>query len=173
MLLTWAEQKDFPSSVVSPSLVPIELLHFVFPTRSLQMGDHTHFVQEEPPGFRRLTKIWTTCVVEDVSMELNILTLDFSTTLERQRPFFLLGCKEILRRRLVLHNQVISQQRPSLLKLSFETQTNPDLRYKLGTWIVFRSVTSEHNSASVLLVLWFQSVFFEMTDVHQRCKLPE
>ena len=34
-----------------------------------------------------------------------------------------LGCKQILRRRLVLHNQVVSQQRSSLLQPSFAKQT--------------------------------------------------
>ena len=90
-------------------------------TRGQQAGDRTNFVQEEPLGLRCLTKIWATCVGEDVSIYLGIQTLEFLTTLER--PPFLPGCKLILRRRLVQHILVISQQHPSLLQQSFARLT--------------------------------------------------
>ena len=48
-----------------------------------------------------------TCDVEDVPICLGTLTLELSATLER--PPLLLGCKLILRRRLLLHSLVISQ----------------------------------------------------------------
>ena len=47
------------------------------------MGDHTDFVQEEPQDLQCSTRILATCVVEDVSKYLDILTLEFSITSER------------------------------------------------------------------------------------------
>ena len=69
------------------------------------MGDHTDFAQEEPQDLQCLTMILATCVVEDVSICLDIPTSGVSMMLER--PPFLLVCKLILRRLLVLHNQVV------------------------------------------------------------------
>ena len=75
-----------------------------------------------PLDLQCLTMIWAMCVVEDVSIFMQILTSDVRTILER--PLFLLETipiwsKLIVRRRLVLHNLVISQKRPSLLQPSF------------------------------------------------------
>ena len=47
------------------------------------MGDHTNFAQEDPPDLQCSTKILATCVVEDVSTYLDILTLEASVILER------------------------------------------------------------------------------------------
>ena len=68
----------------------------VFPTIIRQVGDHAGIVQEEPQDLRWSTKILATCVLEDVSKYLDILTLEASVILERLS--FLLGCKLILRR---------------------------------------------------------------------------
>ena len=59
-------------------LVVDDLLQTVFPTRVLQVGVRTIFVQEEP----RDLQCWTTmilaiCVVEDVPIHLDIQTLAF------------------------------------------------------------------------------------------------
>ena len=65
----------------------MELPHIVVPTRSLQVGVHTSFVREEPLSIRWLNKILAMCVVEDVSICLDIMTFEFKATLERP-PFF-------------------------------------------------------------------------------------
>ena len=69
------------------------------------MDVRKNFVQEEPLDLQCLTKIWA--VVEDVSIHLDILTLEFSVILGRLS--FLLECKLILRRLLVLCNLVALQ----------------------------------------------------------------
>ena len=89
------------------------------------MGDHTNFAQEEPQDLQCLTMHLATCVVEDVSVYLDILTSEFCAIFER--PSFLLECKLILRRMLVLHNRVAVQLHSLLLRPSFEMQTNPVL----------------------------------------------
>ena len=105
------------------------LLHIQVPTEfftlSLPQGDKTDFVQEEPQGLRCLTKILATCVVEDVSEYLDILTLEASVMLKRLS--FFLGCKLMLRRLLVWRNLVALQRHPWLFRPSFEMQTNPVL----------------------------------------------
>ena len=70
----------------------------VVPTRGLRVGVRTNFVQE-PRGLQCLTKMWATCVMEDVSKYLDILTLEFSTIWKN--PPSLLRCKQMLRRLLV------------------------------------------------------------------------
>ena len=71
------------SSVLLLMVVQIEVCQMVLPTVSRQMGDHSGIVEEEPPGLQCLTKILATCVVEDVSKDLDILTLEASVVLER------------------------------------------------------------------------------------------
>ena len=49
--------------------------------------------------------------------------------------------------------------------------------YCIRTWIVFYTITSEYQSTVVFLMLCFQFIIFQMTDVHQWnnknfCKLP-
>ena len=68
------------------------------------MGDDTNFVHEEPDDLQCLTMIWATCVVEDVSKNLDILALEFKPISEQ--PSFLPECKPTLRRLLVRHNLV-------------------------------------------------------------------
>ena len=116
----------------------------VFPTRGLQVGVRTHFVQGEPQDLQCLIKISAICVVEDVSKYPDILTLEFSTILERLS--ILLECESvILRRPLVLHNLAMTS---FFLRSPFGTQTN-----------------------LVLLIFWFKLCIFEMTSVHQRCNM--
>ena len=70
-------QKDIPNSLLFYIQVPIEPPQHFFPTRVLQAGVRTNFVREEPLGLRCLTKVLAICVVEDVSINLDILTLEF------------------------------------------------------------------------------------------------
>ena len=99
-------KKDIPNSVLCPILFFMELRQTVFPTTSVQAGDHADFVQEEPQGPQCLTKILVTFVVEDVSGCLDILILEFSTILE---CLSILECRLILRRLLVLRHLVALQ----------------------------------------------------------------
>ena len=64
------------SSSVFPIQGLIELPRTVFPTRGLQLGVHASFVREEPLGLRCLTKILAMCVEDNVSINLDILTLE-------------------------------------------------------------------------------------------------
>ena len=50
---------------ILPIRVPIELPRSVFPITILPMGDHTHFVQDEPQDLQCLPKTSATCVVEE------------------------------------------------------------------------------------------------------------
>ena len=71
------EQKDIPNPVRFPIQIPIELPRIVFFTIDEQMGVRTNFVQEIPPDLQCLTMISVICVVVDVSIRLDILTLEF------------------------------------------------------------------------------------------------
>ena len=113
---------SIPSLVLSPIHFPIELFGIVFPTVIRHVGDHTDFVQQEQPVLQCSTKMLATCVVEDVSKNLDILTLESFKMLERLS--FLLGCKLILRRLFVLHILVVLQYHPLLLRPSFVMLTN-------------------------------------------------
>ena len=97
-ILVFGEQKDMPSPVLFPIQVPIELPQIVFPTRGQQLDVRTSFVREEPPGLRCLTMIWAIYAVEDVSIHLDIQTVNFDKC---GASSILPGCKLILRRRLV------------------------------------------------------------------------
>ena len=65
--------------VPSPIQVLIKLLRTVFPTRGQQVDVLTNVVQEEPLDHQYLTMIWAICVVEVVSIYLDILTYGGST----------------------------------------------------------------------------------------------
>ena len=52
---------------------PNRIFQMVSPTRGLQVGVRTDFVQEEPPDLRFSTKIWANCVVEELPKYLDIL----------------------------------------------------------------------------------------------------
>ena len=87
IILVFDEQKDIPNAVLSPIQVPTKLLRTVSPTRDQKVGVGTNFVQEEPLDHRCLTMISATCVVEDVSIYLDSLTLEFWAIWERP-PIF-------------------------------------------------------------------------------------
>ena len=115
--------KTFPIRYFFSIQVPVGFSQIAFPIRHQQVGWHSNFAQEEPLGLRCLTNILATCVVENVSTYLDILALDFWVTFGASSIF--LGCQLILRRRLVLYNQVVSEWRPLLLLLSFARLTDP------------------------------------------------
>ena len=116
--LVFDEQTGIPNSELSPIQVPSKLSQTVFPTRGLQVGVRINFVQEEPLDLQCLATIWAIYVVGDVSIYLwTCWLLDLRAIWER--PPFVLGCKRMLRRLLVLHNQVVLQWHSSLLLLSF------------------------------------------------------
>ena len=98
-------------------------------------------------------------VVDDVSIFLDILTLECWAPLER--PPFWLGCKQTLRRWLVLHNQVVSQRRPLLLLPPLCEADDPcSVNTACAPESSFHNVTSEHDSSFVFfdaLVLTPQS----------------
>ena len=71
-------------------------------------GDHLNVVQEVPQDLQYLPRISAICVVEDVSIRLDILTLEFWAILER--PPIFLECRQRPHQLLVRHNQVISQK---------------------------------------------------------------
>ena len=150
-------QKTFPIRYFLPS-IPMEPLQIVFPG-GLQVGVRANFVREEPQGLRSLTMIWPFVSWDDVSIFLDILTLECWAPLER--PPFWLGCKQTLRRWLVLHNQVVSQRRPLLLLPPLCEADDPcSVNTACAPESSFHNVTSEHDSSFVFfdaLVLTPQS----------------
>ena len=68
---------DIPNLVLFTIQVPIEPPRIVFPTTVLLRGVHVNFVQEVPRGLRCSPRISAICVVEDVSIRLDIVTLEF------------------------------------------------------------------------------------------------
>ena len=70
-------------SVLFPS--PLKLLQIVFPTIIRQVGN-IDFVQEGPLDLQCSTNILASCVVDNVSKYLDILTLEVSIIVERP-PF--------------------------------------------------------------------------------------
>ena len=68
---------NIPNLILFPIHVPIELPRTVFPERGQQVDVRTDFVQEETLRLQCLTKILPTCVVEDISINLDTLTWDF------------------------------------------------------------------------------------------------
>ena len=64
-----------PNSVLTLLSVPMELFQIFFPTIG-QVGDQTDFVQEEQLGLQCLIVSLAICVVEDVSINPDILTLE-------------------------------------------------------------------------------------------------
>ena len=80
----FGEQQDIPITVLLSIQVPSQLPQIVFPTRGQQGGTVQISFKRKPLGLQRLTMIWAICVVEDVSVHLD---LEFFATLERP-PFF-------------------------------------------------------------------------------------
>ena len=68
----------FPVRYSFPLKSPKKLFQIVLSTIIQQVGDHTHFVQEEPLALQYLTKIWATCVEVDVPKFLDNLILEAS-----------------------------------------------------------------------------------------------
>ena len=99
----------------------------------------------------------------DISKYLDFPTSESSVILKCFHLY--LGVKLILRRLLVLHNQVVLQYHPLPLRQSFEIKTNLLFEHNVRA-IVFHNVTLEHNIAFVLLILRLQLRIFEITDVH-------
>ena len=71
------EQINNLNSVLSPIQVPTELFRLVSPAISGLVGDRTDFVHEEPLDLQCLPTSLAICVVEDVSIHLDNLTLQF------------------------------------------------------------------------------------------------
>ena len=114
--------------------------------------------------------IWAICVVEDVSIYLDILTRETLIILERLS--FLLGCRQIL------HSAAWPAHPGSLDMISHDFCCSHVWcwwslfgEYCIRHRIVFYSITSEYNSTFVLLVFCLQISIFQMTYVHQWCKM--
>ena len=77
-ILVFDEQTGIPKSALFPIQVPLKLPRTVFLARVQQVDVRIVFVQEEPLDLQCLTTIWAIFVVEeDVSIHLDILTLEF------------------------------------------------------------------------------------------------
>ena len=70
-------KQTFPNSLLLPIQARAELPRTVFPKEVPQVGVRINFVQEVPLDLKCLTMIWAICVVESVSINLDILTLEF------------------------------------------------------------------------------------------------
>ena len=134
------------------------------------MDVRTSFVREEPLGLRCLTKVLATCVVEDVSIHLDIQTLEFWVMLDH--PPFLLECKTDTASAacpLQLGNLAIT----SMIFCSSHLWRRRALFSEdcVGSRIVLYTVSSEHDSAFILLQFWFLLCSFEVAYVHQWSKV--
>ena len=87
IILVFDEQTDIINSVLFRVQTPKELPQLFFSTRGQHMGVRTNFVREEPRCLESLTKILATCDVEDVSIYLVTLTLEFGAII-CERPLF-------------------------------------------------------------------------------------
>ena len=76
IILACDEQIDIPNSVLLLIEVPTELSQTVFPTVGQQEGVRTNFVQEVPRDLQGLTISVAIHVVEDLSIKMDILTLE-------------------------------------------------------------------------------------------------
>ena len=103
------------NSALFPIPIPTELSQIVLPILIQQVSHHNDVVQEEPHDLRCSTKILATCDAEDVSIHMDILTLEFWAILELL-SFSLGYILLILRRLLVLRNLVVLQWNPSFLR---------------------------------------------------------
>ena len=77
IVLVFDEQTDIPSSVLFPHPSSKRTSRTVFPTKIEQVDVRLNFVQEEPMDLQCLTMILVICVENDVSIFLDILTLEF------------------------------------------------------------------------------------------------
>ena len=78
----------------------------VSPTRVLRVGVCINSVQEEQQDLQCILTTSAICVLDDVSIHLDIATLEFKEMFEH--PPFLPGTP-ILRQLLVRHNRVVEQ----------------------------------------------------------------
>ena len=111
--------------------------------------------------------IWATCVVENVSTYQDILTLDFLSNF---------GASTILTWVLAdTASAACPSQSSSLACYDIHHFRGRHLgcrrtllcEHCIRSWIIYCTVTSEHDPAFVLLILRLQLCIFEMTDVHQ------
>ena len=70
-------EQAFPTRLFYSSWSHFELLRAVFPTRGVQVDVRTSFAQEEPLDLQCLTMIQGLLSLEDVSIDWDILTLEF------------------------------------------------------------------------------------------------
>ena len=120
VILVFGEQIDIPKSVLLPIQVPTELLQN--PQESSKWVSVQISVKKKRLGLPYWTMILAICLVEDVSIYLDRLTLKFWAVWEHLPS--LPECMLIRRQLLVHHRKVLSQWHPWLLLQSFETQTS-------------------------------------------------
>ena len=138
-------------------------------TRDKQGCVRTNFVSKEPLDLQCLPKIGATHVEQDVSKNLDFLTLEFWAIWDH--PPSLPGCVLIRRQLLVQDSLVILQWHPLLLLQWFVTQMSLQQRpHRLESRLY--NVTSEYDSSFILLKFWVPTPhFFEVADVHQCSKV--
>ena len=73
---------NMPKLELFPVRIPRELSRIVFPIVVLPKDDRTDFAQDERLDLPYWTTIWAVCVSVDVSIYLDILTLEFAITME-------------------------------------------------------------------------------------------
>ena len=110
---------NIPNLELFPNRAPMELSRIAFLIKVLPEDDRTDFAQEERLDLTSWTKILATCAPVDVSKYLDILTLEFSTTMV-QLPFFL-GVSSYCVRCLSCASWYSCCDIPSLLLPSFVT----------------------------------------------------
>ena len=102
--------------------------------------------------------IWATCVVEDVSRNLDILTLEFWAIWGR--PPIVPECKQIRRQPLVRHSLIIQQWHPLLLRRSCMTEMSLVQWIRRGLRSRLYDVSSKydvHQCSKVNFLLFFQN----------------
>ena len=72
VIVVFNDQIDIPSSILFPIQAPIEPLRTVAPSSDQQVGVRKKFVREVPQDLHCLTRISAICVVENVSIHLDI-----------------------------------------------------------------------------------------------------
>ena len=108
---------SIPNLEPSPNSAAIGFSQIALPITVLPKDDRIDSAPEERLGFRYWTMIKAICVVEDVSIYLDIPIWEFSIIWVH--PPFWPGYKQILRQLLVLRNPPVWRWYPWLLLLSF------------------------------------------------------
>ena len=146
---------------------PRTCLRTVFPTRDQQLDVRMDFVREVPQGLRCLPKMSAICVVEDVSICLDILTFEFWAICEC--PPIPVECKLTLRRLLVRHNLATSQQHPITCAVVTLDADKPCKLRRLQC----RLLQCHHGTRlchCIFAIGVLTPCFFEVTNVHQWSK---